>query len=322
MKRRFAALILIISVLLASCGGSRELVLHNNELLAVDQSVCSWSEAQIFIMAQYAIYGRAYGDGIWSTALSEGSFESYIKDGLMNYLKLLFLADHGARQMGVRLSEAEQKSVDRAAKDFMAALGEEGARRTGITEESARLAYTHYAMSQIFYRQVIMDARLEISDEEARIISLEIVESDPSKGYEQIREIAEKLKSSKSLSEALRGYEGVNSRKENVARGTYSEEFDSLTFSLKKEQWTPIFTENGRYLVVQCLSPYMEEETALRKAQMEMSAREETLNKALESFAESVQLIYNPQLWNSWSMSQYSSLPTVNFYDYSAALEK
>lgn len=80
--------------------------------------------------------------------------------------------------------------------------------------------------------------------------------------------------------------------------------------------------EGSNYVIVQCQSSYLEEETAVHKAQMEKDAREKSLNDLLVSYAESVQLIYNPKLWDSWNMSQFSTLPAVNFYDYCDGLKK
>ncbi len=80
--------------------------------------------------------------------------------------------------------------------------------------------------------------------------------------------------------------------------------------------------EGTKYCLVQCLSSYLAEETAIHKARMEAEAREESLNELLASYAESVQLVYNPKLWDSWTMSQYGALPAVNFFDYCDALKK
>lgn len=55
---------------------------------------------------------------------------------------------------------------------------------------------------------------------------------------------------------------------------------------------------------------------------MERALREKNLSQVLESIAASVTLVYNPKLWDSWTMQQYASLPLVNFYDYSGELEK
>jgi len=322
MKKILSILIAILLLGLSACGSSTDARLHRNELLAIDDSICTWAEAQMYILSQHTIYSQAYGEGIWAVKLAEGSFEKYVKDALLDYLKLLFLADLAAKKQAVQLSEAEKNAVRQAAASFMQALGEEAAVRTGITEEIAEAAYTRYAMAQIFYRQTVTDIPWEISDEEARVISLEIVEIDPRQGYGVVKEISELLQEGKTVSEALRGREGVSSRRENIHRGTYSEGLEAIAFSLKTDQWSPVITEDTTYYMLHCLSSFVEDDTAIYKAQMERAAREAGLDKALRTFAASAELLYNPDLWNSWSMSSYQTYPAVSFFDYSAALEK
>ena len=108
----------------------------------------------------------------------------------------------------------------------------------------------------------------------------------------------------------------------NLMRGQYSEGFEKIVFALKAEQWSPIITEGGGYYLVKCLSPYLEEETIKNKAERELALREEELNRTLEDYAGSVQLLYNPALWDGWDMSQYADLSQVSFFDYTEQLRK
>ena len=322
MKRRLTAgILLIVLCLLSACSRSGELQLERNQLLGVGNTICSWGEAQVFILTQYTAYDREYGSEVWDVSLSEGNFESYIRDSLLEYLKTMLLAARAAEQLGVSLSEAEQRAAELAADALMTDLGD-AAGRYGITKDAVRSAYTHYALAQIFYRQTVTDARLEISDEEARVISLQIVEADESAGYALAAELAETLKTAQSAAEAISGLEGVTVRQENVVRGTYSDGFETIAFSLKQDQWSPVITENGKYYIVRCLSPYLADATEQHKAEMALAAREDTINKTLKNFARTEQMIYNPELWDSWTMAQYENAPTIDFFAYAGALKK
>ncbi|MBO4873583.1 MAG: peptidyl-prolyl cis-trans isomerase [Lachnospiraceae bacterium] len=322
MKKRLAAIgTVFLCLLFSACGRGSGPRLERSQLLGIDDVICSWGEAQVFILTQYTAYGREYGDSVWSVTLSEGNFESYIRDSLLEYLKTMLLAVYAAEQIGVSLSESEQRAVELAADSLYSDLGD-AAGRFLILKDAVRSAYTHYLMAQIFYRQTVTDARMEISDEEARVISLQIVECPAEQGYEQAEVLAEKLKNTQSVSETLKDFEGVSVRTENVTRGSYSVEFETIVFALKQDQWSPVITEDGKYILVRCLSPYLATETNQHKTEMASAAREESLNKALKSYARTAQLIYNPDLWAGWSMEQYSSAPPVDFFRYTAGLEK
>ena len=322
MKKRILSLLIILSLALCGCGGKKELALRADEVLAVGDLVCSWPEAQIFILSQYHKYTSAYGKGIWQVEMEESSFESYIKEGLLDYLKLLFLADYGAEQQNLALSQAEKSSVSRAADSFMKALGEEEQRKTGITREVAEAAYSRYARAQIFYRQAMIDGQVEISDEDARVITLQVVELEQRVGFVQTREVLKDLEAGKSVSEVLRGLEGVSSKRENVVRGQYPQELETIAFSLKEGQWSPIITLGSSYFLIQNVNSFDREATAQHKAEMEKEARDENLNATLKKLADAVQLIYNPNRWENWNMQQFEEIPGVNFYDYSTELLK
>ena len=254
--------------------------------------------------------------------LADGTFEAYIRDGLLDYLELLFLADHGARKAGVTLSNAEQSAVNRAADAFLQDLGSEGRAATGITRETAEEAYARFARAQIFYRQTMVDGNVEVSDEEARVISLQIVEIEHRAGYAEALRIRAELEAGKAAAEAVRGIDGITVRRENVVRGTYGEEWETIVFALKEGRWSPIVAGDSSYYLIQCLSPYVVEETARHKAEMERSLREQNLDRVLKELADSVQLVYNPARWEKWSMQQYEGLPAANFYDHTGELIK
>lgn len=322
MKKRIIALFLSLCLLFTACSGSSEMVLRADELLAVGDIVCTWPQAQIFILSQYSKYTSVYGKGIWQVEMAEGNFESYIKEGLLDYLKLLYLADYGARKEKLELSQAEQSAVSRAAEAYMQALGEEGRQKTGISREAAEAAYASYARAQIFYRQAMINGQVEISDEEARVISIQLIEVEQQVGYVQTREMLKDLEAGKSLSEVLRGQDGVSSRREQVVRGQYPQDLETIAFSLKEGQWSPIITQDASYYLLHSLSAFEREATAQHKAEMEKQARDENLNRMLKQLADTVQLIYNPKRWEAWTMQQYEECPAVNFYDYVSELIK
>lgn len=316
---RAAALLLALVLLLTGCS-RRETALNDNELLRVGDVTCTKAEAMLYILSQHSIYAGAYGESIWSVKLSEGSFEQYVLDALLDYLEMLFLVDRAAVSAGVRLSEAETAQVERAADAFMAELDEHTRSVTGITGETVLNAYARYARVQIYHRQVLAGRVDELSDEEARAIRLQFVVLDRSGGMEQAQAVLEKLKNGTAVSDALKGIEGAETRKETVVRGKYTDTFDTLAFALKKDQWSNIITMYGSYYMVQCLSTFEAEATAVNKASIESERREKLLKDALEEYGKSVTMMTNPELWSTIRMSSLEGLSKANFYDHTAAL--
>ena len=315
-------LLLFCLLLLCGCGNKKEEALQRDELLAVNGNVCSWSEAQIFILAQKAIYSENYGEEIWAVQLPNGRFDSYIKNALLPYIELLFLADSAAEENGVRLSDGERLQVERAADAYLGKLGEMGREMTGIGREEIEDALTRYARGQIFYEQTLMDAKIEISEEEARVMAVQMVIIEERMGMATAQEIRQKLAGGSSVNAVLSEYVGCGAKKENIIRGDYGGDFDTIVFALKNEQWSPIISLNGQYYLVQCLSSYLPEETAKHKAQMEQEERETLLQGLLDEYGNKATLLLNPELWDAWKMEDFADVPAVNFYEYAEVFTK
>ena len=313
------ALLLTLVTVLSGCGKKQKM--GGGDLLRIGEEVYTVQEAKVFLLSQHTIYAGEYGEEIWNVELSEGSFESYIKKALLDYLERLFLADCAARADGIALSVAENAAVEKAADQFWQGLNEETKAKTGLTREICLQAFVRYTRAQIYFRNVLGRGPAEISEEEARAAVLQIISVDSTCGIGTAREILEKITAEKkSAAEAAGGIEGVSVRKETVIRGTYDGNFDTIVFALKKNQWSPVITMPGEYLLVQCLEVSDPSATAINKAAMEKANRERELQEALATYGKDITMICNPAPWEEVSMSAFEGLSPVNFYDHTDSL--
>lgn len=321
MKRRgkLPALLLIVCTVLglAACGKSR---MKENDLLQIGDEVFTRQEAMVFLLSQHSIYTADYGEKVWSVQLSNGSFESYVKEAMLDYLERLFLTDCAAKEAGIVLSVTEKAAVDKAAGLFFAELNEETIQKTGLTREICVQAYSRYARAQIYFRKVLGRTPNEVSDEEARAVLLQIVSVRKSMGIKTAQSILEKITEGASATEAIRDVAGAALRRETVIRGTYPREFDTVVFALKKDQWSPVISLADEYALVQCLSVYEAEATALNKAAMEKEKRESELRDAVLSYAGNITLVMNPAAWEDISLGGFAGLSPADFYRYTDAL--
>ena len=317
--RKLTALLLAAALMLslAACGGRS---MKDSELLQIGEEVFTRQEAEIFALSQHNLYTAQYGEEIWEVALSEGSFEAYVKKALLDYLERLFLTDCAAKAAGIALSVSEKAAVEKAADALFNGLSEETREKTGITRELCGQAYARYAMAQIYFRKVLGRSMAEVSDEEARAMQLQIVSVSKNAGIGKAQEILEKIKEGTLPAEAIRETEGAAIRTETVVRGIYPEKFDTLVFALKKDQWSPVITLDNEYVMVRCVLAYDAEATALHKAEMEKQKREDQLQEALETYAKDITMILNPRAWENVSLRAYAGLSAANFYDYTDPL--
>ena len=316
--RRVLSIVLVLILVLGGCGGKQKM--GDNDLLRIGDEIFTRQEAMVFLLSQHTIYAGEYGEEIWNAELSQGSFESYMKKALLDYLERLFLTDCAARAEGIVLSVTENAAAEKAADQLWQGMNEETRQKTGLTREICLQACIRYARAQIYFRNVLGRYPAEISDEEARAAVLQIMSIDREQGIETARSILEKIKDGKSAAEAVKGLEGVSIRRETVTRGTYAGSFDTIVFSLRKDQWSPVITMENEYLLVQCLSVSDPAATAINKAAMEKANREKELQEALAGYAKDITLTVNPGPWDEISMKSFAGLSAVNFYDNAGSL--
>ena len=114
--RRAAVLLLLLVLILSSCGGKQK-QMGDGDLLQIGDEIFTKQEAMVFLLSQHTIYAGEYGEEIWNVQLSEGSFETYVKKAMLDYLERLFLTDCAARADGIALSITENAAAEKAAED-------------------------------------------------------------------------------------------------------------------------------------------------------------------------------------------------------------
>lgn len=72
-------------------------------------------EAMIFVTTQKNIYEKAYGSEIWDIDLSNGTFETYVRESLQNFLAQMKCMVLMAADRGIELTEEENASAKEAA---------------------------------------------------------------------------------------------------------------------------------------------------------------------------------------------------------------
>ena len=318
--RRGLCLLVLLALILGGCGRNR--TMGDDDLLQIGKEVFTKQEAAVFLLSQHTICAGEYGEEIWDVQLAEGSFESYVKAAMLDYLERLFLTDCAARADGIALSVTENAAAEKAADAFWQGLNEETKEKTGLTREICLQACTRYARAQIYFRKVLGRSSGEISDEEARAAVLQIVSVDAASGIGTARELLEKITADrkKTASEAAAGMEGVSIRRETVIRGTYGGSFDTIVFALKKDQWSPVITMPDAYLLVQCVAVSDPAATAVNKAAMEKANREQELQEAVSSYAKDITMTYNAAVWDEVSLRAFEGLSPANIYDHVAGL--
>lgn len=127
----------------------------------------------IYLTTTQNQYENVYGTEIWNTSLNGVTLEDNVKETVLAriaQIKTMYLL---AKEKEVTLDEAEEAKVVQAAQEYYSSLNDTEIEAMGATEEIVENLYREYAMADKVYQLIIQDINPEISDDEARKITVQ-----------------------------------------------------------------------------------------------------------------------------------------------------
>lgn len=284
LRRGMLSCLFLVLLLLSACG-ERQVVLTTgfgrDEILRVEGLGCRQNELLVYIRNLRGRYEEAFGSGIWEAAAEDVSLEKSLRQTAMARLSKIKLMNLMAGVYQVRLSAAEKKQAAAAASEYYGSLSEEEKEALGwISENGLEKMYEEYALAQRLYEELTVDVDTEVSDDEARIITLHRIvlyavhEGEDGNVIEMPAE--ERHARAESLRERIEGGEDFDTlaydhsqEKEigmSLAKGEADPAIEECCFSLAEGELSPVIdTEEGSYLFL-CISTCDREQTEQRKA--------------------------------------------------------
>ena len=178
---RAGVLLLVFGLLLSltGCAGGEtmEIVLttgfHRNEVFRLADRSCSLAELMVYLTTEQNLYESVYGSDIWNAAGDGEALEERLKENVLAKLSQVKAMTLLADRRGVTLQAQEEKLVQEAAAAYLESLSDTEKEALGVTQELAEGMYRDYALADKVYREIIGDINPEISDDEARTITVQ-----------------------------------------------------------------------------------------------------------------------------------------------------
>lgn len=325
-QHRLFALILAIVILLCGMIGCSKLGntdikittgLGKNELFRIGKETCTIQEALVFVTSQKNIYEASYSNQIWEIALNDGTFETYVKESLQNFLAKEKCMVAMAKEHEMALGGEEEQKIKEAAGKYFAALTAEDTARTGITEDTAEKVFREYYISNKLLESLTKDVNVEISDNDARIIHIQQI-------FLEGKTDEKKTQAQKLLTELSEGADFAalaDSHSDNTVidvtcgRGEYPQEVDAAVFTLTDGEISGVIETAEGYYIIKCLEDYDEAATQTHKAEMAADLKEEAFAQLYDTFTSELSAEYNEKAWEELSYQGQGVAVEANFYE-------
>ena len=268
--------------------------LTENQLFKVGSSVCTLPEAMIYVMDYQRQYESVYGVEMWEHDFGGITLEEYVKNIIVSQLAAMKAVTLLAEEYEVTLTEAETDHVKKAAEEYYTSMGSDMVKYMGLKEEHVESLYHDHVLSRKVYQEITKDVNTEVSDDEARIITVWQIHLDT---RESAEEILEKLAQEKEFMTLASAYRKDSQLSYTFGRGEKPAAYEEAAFALENEGVSGIIEEEDGYYILKCVNNFDREATEANKVTMVERRRDEIFSGVYEELVANTPSEFNTKIW-------------------------
>lgn len=341
MKKRILLVLLIVAVVMTvGCGnqGKIEKVVlttgfEKDEVFRVEDVSCTLPEIMLLLANTQNQYEAIYGEEIWEKEFNGITLEEDIKETVLAQISQIKIMNLLAEERGVSLDEEEMTKVNQAAQTYYETLNETEIEAMQVTPELIASLYGEYALAEKIYKDIIKDINPEISDDEARTITVQHIlfktyemdgtgqkidysEERKAKVLQEARDVLKLAREEDSDFEQLvleysEGDKGTLS----FGKGEMESAFEETGFNLETGEISDIIETSYGYHIIRCVNTFNREETDANKIKIVEKRRKEVFGQEYEVFADKLIKKLNDDLWEKISLPEEEGITTTDFFD-------
>ncbi|HKM03544.1 MAG TPA: peptidylprolyl isomerase [Lachnospiraceae bacterium] len=341
-RKRIVALFITILVfvsLLQGCGkkGNETKVIlttgfSKNEIFRIETISCSLPEMMVYLTNTQNQYERVYGDEIWKTNLDGITLEENVKETVLARIARIKTMNLLAKQKDITLSKNETDRVLIAAQEYYDSLNKTEVNTMNLNVNIIIEMYSEYALANKVYNYIIKDINPEISDDEARTITIQhiLVKTYTIDANGEMIPYSKKgksdalLKINSALNRAKNGenFENLMNEFNEDKKSTYSfgigeveVDIEKVSFNLGTDEISDIIETAYGYEIIKCINTFNREETDANKVKIVEKKRKEVFNEEYEQFVAKLTKKLNENLWSDVTLIHNPEVITNSFFE-------
>lgn len=340
-NRRILTLLIIflLSFLPVGCGQEEtdmKVVLttgfEKDEIFRIEKMSCTLPEMMVYLTNEQNQYESIYGSQIWELDFDGTTLEQSVKETALAQIAQIKTMNLLGEQNGIALEPGEQEKASQAAEAYFNSLNETEKEMMGVTEDVIVKLYTEYALADKVYRDIIKDINPEISDDEARTITvqhilvktyaldgtgkkIEYTERARADALAMIQDIQDQIAAGEDFEKLIMLYSEDDQAVYSFGKGDMEAPFENAAFLLETGQVSEIVETSFGYHIIKCMNTFNREETDANKVKIVAERREEVFGQVYNVFVGTLTKNLNEELWSEVSFIHNSEVVTKDFFD-------
>lgn len=323
---------------IAGCGGgeNKKVVLttgfEKNEVFRIEDVSCMKPEIMVYLTNTQNQYEQVYGEKIWETSVGEITLEENVKDIVLAKIARIKTLNLMAKENDVTLNDAEMNKVKVAADEYYDSLSEAERDLLDIDKALITQLYKECAIADKVCVAILEDINPEVSDDEARIVTVEHIfmktymldgtgkkipytDAMKQKVYSEMQDVLEKAKSGEySFKSLMEEYNEAELNTISFGKGEVDKAFEEAAFNMETGELSSIVEGEDGYYIIKCTNTFDKEETDANKLKIIEKRREEAFYEEYESFVSTLTRDLNEKLWADIEFIHDEQLTTNSFF--------
>lgn len=292
---------------------------EKDEVFRIGSSSCYMNEFMVYLTNIQNRYEAVYGSQIWSVSSNGISMESRIKDTVAARIAQVKTMNLLADQYQVTLTDEEEKQVLQAAAEYYQSLNADEIQSMNVTEELIGQLYREYAIAHKVYEYIIRDINPEISDDEARSVTVDWIflrsAEESAEKEEMAKELRSRLDAGEDFYALALSYSDDKTVTHSFGKGIMDSMVEECAFNLAVDETGEVIKGEEGYYIIHCISTLDRKETDANKEKIITRRKKEAFNEVYGTFAESQIRQLNEGLWESVLMVHDEQVTTSSFFD-------
>lgn len=304
-----------------------------NEAFRVGTEKGTTTELLLYLTNIANQYEQVYGEDLWTVSVHENStmLDSCKEQALaqLSQVKAMKLL---AKEHGVELTEEEKTAAKAAAQLYLESLSEDEKEAFGITKgDVVEQIYCEKLLADKLYAYLIRDVNPEISDDEARIITVQHIllktyNVDEHGNRQELGETAcnqlyQKAEEIRTMAVEGESFDTLISKYSEDSKGTYSfgigdmeEPFEEASYALATGEISSVVRTSHGYHIIKCVSTLDREQTDLNKEKLLISRKQEVFGDTYNLFAEQLDKQENTEVIYTMTLPDSSVTDTAELF--------
>ncbi|MBO4458456.1 MAG: peptidylprolyl isomerase [Butyrivibrio sp.] len=327
-------------VLLSGCGENAAQIkvvfttgFSDKEVFRIEDTVCTLKEAKAYLVNTQEGYEESFGSDIWGHAAGSGTVQDRLKDSVLAKIAQIKAMDILAAENGITLDEKDLKKTEEAADEYYASLTEADIKAMdGITKEEIAAIYRDHALADKLYDYIIRDINPEISDDEARTITVKQiliktysldaggnrVEFDDSKmaaAKAKADSVYVQLSEGADFDKLIADYNEAEESVISFGKGGVEPAYEEVAFNLGNDEVSKVVKTDDGYVIIKCISTFNREETEANKVKIVEERKREVFGEKYDHFVATMNKQLNERLWNSVTLVDDPNVTTKSLME-------